>query len=260
MKQNNFFYTITFFLAFTFLSYGQNTNWSVFAPEIGIGTTNPSTKLHVNSDNSSASVRVSINHSDPNDDNWAELAVAKNNGNHSTLAQARDVVLRAAPGLSRLLITNAGYNSTVFATGGFGNETERMVITVDGNIGIGKSDPTDKLEVNGRIHARSVKVDLDDWPDYVFLPEYTLPSLQEVAKFIEENGHLENVPSANTITTEGLDLGMMDKILMEKVEELTLYLIEKDQEIEKIKEEKDALAQKLDDLTEMVKQLERKLK
>lgn len=252
-----------FMLCFSNTLIAQNTSPWPSIGDVGIGTTNitQNNQLHINRNGlGGAALRVSTDNDVIGSGNWVELAVAKNNGNYSTLAQSQDVILRAASGLGRLLITNTGYNSTVFATGGFGNETERMVITVDGNVGIGKSDPTDRLEVNGRIHARSVKVDLDDWPDYVFLPEYTLPSLQEVAQFIEENGHLKNVPSANTITTDGLDLGAMDKILMEKVEELTLYLIEKDEEIEKIKEEKDALAQKLDSLTELVKQLERKLK
>lgn len=257
MKKNNIFITAILLLVFISFSYSQNTSpWPALG-NIGIGTTNPDNTLHLNSDTTSSGLKVSINHN--NSPNWLDIAIAKNNGNYSTLALAKDVVFRAAPGLSRLLITNAGYNSTVFATGGFGNETERMVITVDGNVGIGKSDPTDMLEVNGRIHARSVKVDLDDWPDYVFLPEYTLPSLQEVAQFIRENGHLENVPSAEEIVTEGLDLGAMDKVLMEKVEELTLYLIEKDEEIEKIKEEKEALALTLEELIKRVKLLEHKL-
>ncbi|MFT5890768.1 MAG: hypothetical protein ACI9Y7_000866 [Dokdonia sp.] len=257
MKKHYFITSIALILISAGLSYGQNTSpWPALG-NIGIGTTNPDNTLHLNSNSSYSGLKVSIN--DNNSPNWFDIAMARNNGNFSALALANDVVFRAAPGLSRLLITNSGYNSTVFATGGFGNETERMVITVDGNIGIGKSDPTDKLEVNGRIHARSVKVDLDDWPDYVFLPEYTLPSLQEVAQFIQQNGHLENVPSAEEIVTEGLDLGAMDKILMEKVEELTLYLIEKDEEIEKIKEEKGVLALTLEELIERVKLLERKL-
>lgn len=188
------------------------------------------------------------------------MGLAKSAGNYSSLAQANDVILRAAPGLSRLLITNVGYNSTVFATGGFGNETERMVITVDGNIGIGKNDPTDKLEVNGRIHARSVKVDLDDWPDYVFLPKYKLKPLKDVKSFIKENGHLQNVPTAKEIIENGLDLGGIDKILMEKVEELTLYLIEKDEEVERMQKEYNKLVEDMIALTKLVNELKCEIK
>lgn len=261
MKQNYSYFTFFIFLIFTSFFYGQNTSPWPANGSVGIGTTNPEGDLHINSETSYASLQVSINKDSPlAGSHWTQLAVAKNNGNFSTLSQAGDVVFRAAPGSSKFLITNTGYSSTVFATGGFGNETERMVITVDGNIGIGKNDPTDKLEVNGRIHARSVKVDLDGWPDYVFLPEYTLPSLEEVAQFIKDNGHLKNVPSAEEIENDGLDLGMMDKILMEKVEELTLYLLEKEEEIQGIKKEKEELAKTLEMLVEKVAALELKIK
>lgn len=253
-----------FAFCFSNLIQSQNTSPWPSTGDVGIGTTSPApnNQLHVNRNGLGGSaLRVSTDNDILGSGTWVELAVAKGNGNYSTLAQSEDIILRAAAGGNgRLLFTNVGYGSTIFATGGFGNETERMVITVDGNIGIGKNDPTDKLEVNGRIHARSVKVDLDGWPDYVFLPEYTLPSLEEVAQFIKDNGHLKNVPSAEEIESGGLDLGMMDKILMEKVEELTLYLLEKEEEIQEIKEEKEELAKTLEVLAKKVAALELKIK
>lgn len=227
---------------------------------VGVGILTPTSKLHVNSTTSSVAIRVSANQPGNTNNSFMDMAIPRNNNNYSSLANAYDVVLRAAPGAGKFLVTNTGIGSTVFATGGFGNETERMVITVDGNIGIGKSNPTDKLEVNGRIHARSVKVDLDDWPDYVFLSNYSLTPLKKVEQFIENNGHLENVPSAQEIMNKGLDLGAMDKVLLEKIEELTLHLIQKEKEIEAIKTEKDDLAQKLKKLVEKVDLIELKLK
>lgn len=89
-----------------------------------------------------------------------------------------------------------------------------------------------QLDHNGLLSAREVKVDLTAWPDYVFKKEYELMPLKQVDNFIRTNGHLPNVPKAETIETEGLNLGEMNKLLMQKVEELTLYLIEQQKLIE----------------------------
>ena len=102
-----------------------------------------------------------------------------------------------------------------------------------GNIGIGTTNPNGyKLAVKGGIHAQSVKVDTDNWPDYVFHKDHVLMPLSEVKTYIDEHHHLPEIPSAKEVTEKGLDLGEMNKLLTKKVEELTLYLIE-------IKNEKD---------------------
>jgi hypothetical protein len=71
-------------------------------------------------------------------------------------------------------------------------------------------------------------------PDYVFAKNYTLKSLDEVEDFIKKNNHLPGIPSAKTIETNGLSVGEMQKMQMEKIEELTLYIIELKKEIEKL--------------------------
>lgn len=106
-----------------------------------------------------------------------------------------------------------------------------LIVTADGKVGIGKADPTDELEVNGRIHAKSVKVDLDGWADFVFMPDYNLPSLQQIEAYINKNGHLQDIPSEEEALANGINLGEMNTLLLQKVEELTLHLIEKDKEI-----------------------------
>lgn len=98
----------------------------------------------------------------------------------------------------------------------------------NGNIGIGVDSPNDKLAVNGMIRAKEIKVEAANWPDYVFKPTFQLPALSQVEAYIVQNGHLPEVPSANQVAKDGLNLGEMNKILLKKVEELTLYLIEKD--------------------------------
>jgi len=96
----------------------------------------------------------------------------------------------------------------------------------DGNVGIGTTTPDEKLAVNGTIHAREVRVDLSGWPDYVFDKNYNLPSLEEIQKHIKEKGHLPNIPSAKEVAENGVELGEMNKLLLEKIEELTLYILE----------------------------------
>ena len=88
---------------------------------------------------------------------------------------------------------------------------------------------------HGLVQAREVKIDVSSWPDYVFEPTYKLMPLKEVESYISENGHLPNVPDACKLEEDGLPLGEMNQILMEKVEELTLYLIQQQKEIEELK-------------------------
>jgi|GEM_PF-2944819 len=102
-------------------------------------------------------------------------------------------------------------------------------------IGITTDNGIDKLQVNGSIKAKAVKVDPNAWPDYVFEPSYELRSLDQTAQFIKANKHLPEIPSAKDVETNGIDLGAMNALLLKKIEELTLYLIEKDQEIKVLK-------------------------
>lgn len=84
-----------------------------------------------------------------------------------------------------------------------------------------------QINNNGTVRAREIKVNLEtSWPDYVFAPSYQLTPLKEVESYILQNGHLPNVPSATDVEADGVNLGEMNKILLEKVEELTLHLIE----------------------------------
>jgi hypothetical protein len=108
---------------------------------------------------------------------------------------------------------------------------ERMRIKSNGNVGIGTINPQNKLDVNGTIHSKEVKVDMEGWSDFVFKKEYNLPTLIEVEKHIAEKGHLENIPSEKEVLKNGINLGDMNAKLLQKIEEMTLYMIEQNKQI-----------------------------
>ena len=109
-----------------------------------------------------------------------------------------------------------------------GTYNQLLTIKGNGNIGMGTETPTEKLSVKGKIRAQEVKVELNGWSDFVFAKDYQLPTLQETEKHIKEKGHLPGIPSAMEVKANGIDLGEMNAKLLQKIEELTLYLIEKD--------------------------------
>lgn len=117
-----------------------------------------------------------------------------------------------------------------------------------GNVGIGYSNPQNKLDVNGNVHAKEVKVDLQGWPDYVFKKDYKLSGLDEVEKHIEEKGHLPNIPSAENVMKDGVKLGEMNAKLLEKIEELTLYVIQLNKDFKQLGEENKELKKTIESL------------
>lgn len=114
---------------------------------------------------------------------------------------------------------------------GYGSTLEKMRITANGNVGIGTTNPDQLLSVAGTIHAQAVKVDMLGWPDYVFKPSYELPTLSQLHEYIKNNQHLPEIPSEKEVEKNGVNLGEMNKALLKKVEELTLYLIQNDKKI-----------------------------
>lgn len=127
-----------------------------------------------------------------------------------------------------------------------------------GNVGIGINAPQNKLDVNGTVHAREVKVDVTGWPDYVFKNNYNLPTLEEVEKHITEKGHLENIPSEEEAIKNGISLGEMNAKLLQKIEELTLYMIDVNKKINVLQDNNDRLIEENKMLVKKIESLEKK--
>ena len=102
-------------------------------------------------------------------------------------------------------------------------------LSMTGNLGIGTTNTLGyKLAVKGNIGAEGIEVRTNYWADFVFENDYDLRSLEDVEKFIKENGHLPEIPSATEATSTPHNLGNMDVKLLQKIEELTLYTIEQE--------------------------------
>jgi hypothetical protein len=123
---------------------------------------------------------------------------------------------------------------------------------VDGRLVVGNPPATPgghMLYVNGSMIAEEVKVKLQpSWPDYVFETGYELKPLVEVEQYILENKHLPGIASANDVAENGLDLGLTQKAQMEKIEELYLYMIEANKQMQALRAENDQLKARIEKL------------
>lgn len=184
-----------------------------------------------------------------------------NYGNYDPLWLSRYNVASDASEL-RVNIGDDGGAADAFAVGYISWDGSgwhpRMTVRADGQVGIGTAsvnDGTYKLYVETGIRTRKIKVDQSTWADYVFNNSYTLRPLSEVEGFIKKYQHLPDVPSAAEVAKDGIDLGANQAVLLKKIEELTLYLIEQKKEIELLKEEN----KKADDMQKRLKILEEAL-
>ena len=198
---------------------------------VGIGTTTPSVKLEIAGD---AKINGTLNVSGTNALNFSNYG--------GGLYMLDDSWIRTYGD------KNFYHNTGIMRTDGIfqvGPNGDRLVVSTNGNVGIGSLYPDQKLTVKGKIHAEEIIVDLAVPADYVFQKYYTgkselksdysVPTLAEIESFTKKNHHLPNVPSAQEIKQNGLSLGEMSNVLLQKVEELTLYAIEQNKVIEELK-------------------------
>ncbi|SFE35078.1 hypothetical protein SAMN05518672_105365 [Chitinophaga sp. CF118] len=191
---------------------GENTTNHIFnSGNVGIGVLAPSVKLDVDG---------RINASDLISSSKAVFASAPN-GNIGILTW--DVSTNYTP-----------YVGTINTTSDFAiwsGNAERIRITKTGDVGIGTVIPQSKLAVNGTITAVKLKVTQTGWSDFVFQPDYQLPSLMDLEEYIKREKHLPEIPSETEVKKNGLDVGENQAKLLQKIEELTLYLIDQNKQL-----------------------------
>ncbi|MEI6752545.1 MAG: hypothetical protein WCK78_05195 [Paludibacter sp.] len=205
---------------------------------VGIGTTNPGAKLDV-AGNIQINSKIGMALNDTLSNTHPSYNVYKNLSNYS-LTWKMDSWTTNGPTLWQ-----SAWGGMKFFTNG----TPRLSITNDGKVSIGTTDvdntPNVLLTVKGTIHTKEVLVDLNaPLADYVFDESYQLMPLSQVKQYVKENNHLPEMPSAKEVDKNGLSIGEMQNKLLQKVEELTLYSIQQQEEIQLLKSEIQHLKQK----------------
>ncbi len=192
------------------------------AGRVGIGTSNPLAKVHI------------TDGTDVNLTGGGELVLGATN----TINLAMDG--------NEIQARNNGAASALYLQAGAGDVL--MVANELGQVGIGITSSANMpastylLAVDGSIIAEEVRVELSgNWPDYVFTDNYTLTPLEQLEKQIQSLGHLPGIPSASVLEDEGIDLGGMNRALLEKIEELTLYMIDLNKEVKELRRKNAAL-------------------
>jgi len=157
-----------------------------------------------------------------------DVISAPGSGTYSTLMTIAPWVDGSGNKTYQLTFNDGGifYRNALFTDRAWGGWRRLLVENSAGNVGIGTTDPTEKLSVNGNIRAKEIKVEATNWPDYVFENDYPITPLNEVEAFVIANKHLPGIPNGDRIAEEGISLGEMNKKLLEKIEELTLYIID----------------------------------
>ncbi|CAM1351218.1 hypothetical protein [Tenacibaculum halocynthiae] len=210
----------------------------------GIGINNPSEKFEIyNSTTTPGTISLRSSRNDA-----GNVDVGRVSAKQGTIEVSRIGMPRGGGG-------HTGYLTFWTKETNSSSLKESMRINEKGNVGIGTLTTGDhKLAVNGSIGAREIKVETKVWPDYVFMSDYNLPTLTEVEKHIQEKGHLANIPSAKEVEKAGgIELGSMNKKLLQKVEELTLYTIQQEKQLQK-------QAKEMQELKELVNKLIQKNK
>jgi len=251
-----------------YTSKAGSSNWSTVKMtlnhdgNLGIGTTNPATLLNVNvgngGSNGTAGLRIG------GLENYASLELGID-GNYDGMIRSYGNNLKYYAGHWKIkgntATENHSHNWYTSKAGSSNWSTVKMTLNHDGNLGIGTIiTGNHKLAVEGSIGAREIKVEANGWSDFVFYDDYKLPTLKEVENHIKEKGHLKDIPSAKEVEKNGFFLGAMDAKLLQKIEELTLYTIDQQKEIEELKKQNSKIDKQQKEIEELKSLVQKLLK
>ncbi len=185
------------------------------AGKVGIGTTNPGSELDVNGKTTVNSLRI---------DGYNPVSSVNGYQNKIEFTGGRHGAIVFKPGGAKELMLGFHDNGNFYwGTGRFATKPNYYAMYLNGDQG--------HLGIKGKFTANEVQVKVGGWADYVFEENYELPTLLEVENHIIEKGHLQNIPSAQEVEKYGIKLGEMNKKLLEKIEELTLYTIAQEKQL-----------------------------
>lgn len=202
-----------------------------YAGKVGIGNATPAAKFQITGGpdfgNTEHAMRIMGANSfiDFTDYNSVSFGFIRNRNNNTTGGFSVGLEIGVTP-------PPAGFPDRAISFSTY--HIPRMVITPSGFVGINTTNPTYPLSVNGTIRSKEVIVETG-WADYVFANDYRLRPLSELEAFITEYKHLPNIPSAKEIEQQGLHVGDVQKRMMEKIEEMALYIIALKKEIDDLR-------------------------
>ncbi len=237
MKKFTLLYTI-FTLFFCSISYGQNSFPA--SGTVGIGTLNPDSNYALDVSGAINATEINVTsllvggnpmQSSPWNLNGSNVSYSAGNVGIGTNTPNYELDVVGTFNATNIFVNGTEIVPSPWAISG----NDLSYIT--GNVGIGTSNTQGyMLAVAGNVVAEAVKVELEsNWPDFVFEKDYNLQSLREIETYIKKYGHLPNVPSADEIKNDGINLGEMDATLLQKIEELTLHSIQQQKEIDSLK-------------------------
>lgn len=211
---------------------------------VGIGTSTPASALDINSPAPYSGQIANFRHG--NSDVFIVTNMSNGGGDWNYLPQINDNGIFWSDGL----LGTSGQNvSSGFVIAPFVGSSAGIRIEASGNVGIGTALPTYPLDVNGTIRANEVLVCLFGTCDFVFEKDYNLMPIKDLEQYLQLNHHLPGIPSAKDMEENGnVSLGKMDSQLLQKVEELTLYIIQQQKEIDKQNEQISQMNEKLNSL------------